>query len=79
MLVTKSGDWVPLFGLMCAMVGVGLLLYVVCSKDDKYETLVIPLGDKGHRCAPPLATKRKCFALSFLSLALPNFRPTSFC
>lgn len=36
MLVTEFGEWVPIFGLICAMIGVGMLLYYVFSKDGEY-------------------------------------------
>lgn len=35
MLVTKF-DWAPVAGLVCALIGVGMLLYYVFSKDGKY-------------------------------------------
>ena len=33
MLVTKFGEAVPIFGLICSMIGVGMLLYYTFSKD----------------------------------------------
>lgn len=35
MLVTEF-DWAPVAGLVCALVGVGMLVYFVFSKDGKY-------------------------------------------
>lgn len=36
MLVSEFGQWVPIFGMVCAIVGVGMLLFFVFSKDGKY-------------------------------------------
>ena len=36
MLVTEFGEAMPIFGLVCNLIGVGLLLYVVFSKNGKY-------------------------------------------
>jgi hypothetical protein len=33
MLVTEFGKTVPIFGLVCSLVGVGMLLYFTFSKD----------------------------------------------
>lgn len=36
MLVSEFGKWVPIFGLVSAVIGVGMLLFFVFSKDGKY-------------------------------------------
>lgn len=36
MLVTEFGKSVPIVGMACAVVGVGMLIFYVFSKDGKY-------------------------------------------
>lgn len=36
MLVTEFGKAVPVFGMACALIGVGMLIFYVFSKDGKY-------------------------------------------
>jgi CHASE2 domain-containing sensor protein len=37
MLAGEFAAWVPIAGSICALIGIGMLIYFVFSKDGKYD------------------------------------------